>query len=265
LHALLQLMQLEASQEALDGQEQAIVEIMRMIQAVFVGEQGVEGGANLDQAAAGLVRAGQAVDLEAEHQADVTEGDFRQEPGEIRAPGGGGAGAALIAVEDANAFRGPAPGAGAFLEIGLDLGGFAVALNLLGMRLADIDDGPTVEVVALDLPGPLRDRRISGSHRPPPLRRWRRARAGVAAACGSAGRAVPAAGWSAGAASVAGPGRWAQRSASGAGGYCGSQPVSRHGSRSSVRARRCWHQRANSKRAATHTTGWGEGVTTVVV
>src|SRR5438128_12113589 len=114
------------------------VEIMRMIQAVLVGEQGVEGGAYLDQAATSLIFAGQAVDLKAEHQADVAEGDFRQKPGEIITPGGGGAGAALIAVEDADAFGGPAPGEGTLSEIGLDLGGFAAAAPSLGMRLADI-------------------------------------------------------------------------------------------------------------------------------
>src|SRR5437899_4218167 len=109
LHALLELVQFETSQETLDRHDQTIVEIMGMVQAVFVGEQGVEGGTDLDQAATGLVFAGQAIDLKAEDQADVTEGDLGQDPGEIIAPGGAGAGAALIAIEDTNAFGGPAP------------------------------------------------------------------------------------------------------------------------------------------------------------
>ncbi len=264
LHALLELMQLETSQEAFDGQDQTVVEVLRMIQAVLVCEQGVESGANLDQTAAGLVFAGQAVDLKAEHQADVAQGNFRQEPGEIIAAGGRRAGAALIAVEDANALGGPTPGAGVLLQVGLDLSGFAVALHLLGMRLTDIDDGPTFEMVSEDLGGPLGGYAFSGSHRPPPLGRWRWRRAGVAAASASAGPARSAAPRASGVASVASSGRRGQPSAW-AGGRWLSQLGSGHGWRSSLRARRCWHHRASSKRAAAHTTGRGEGVTRVVV
>ena len=79
---------------------------MWMIQSVLVGQQGVEGGADLDQPATVLVFTGQAIDLEAEDQADVAQGDLREQPGEIVAAGGGGAGAALIAIEDADALGG---------------------------------------------------------------------------------------------------------------------------------------------------------------
>ena len=83
LHALLELVQLETSQEAFDGQNQAIVKIQRMIDTILVGEQGIEGGANLDQATTGLVFAGQAIDLKAEDQADMVEGYLGQEPGKV--------------------------------------------------------------------------------------------------------------------------------------------------------------------------------------
>ena len=77
-----------------------------------------------------------------------------------------------------------------FLEIGLDLGGFGVALDLLGMGLADIDDGPAFQVVQGDLGGSLARQRFSGCHRPPPFRGERRGRRVGAAAwsTGSAGR-----------------------------------------------------------------------------
>ena len=39
---------------------------------------------------------------------------------------------------------------GAFAQIGLDLSGFTMALDLLRMRLADVNDGPTFEVARLD-------------------------------------------------------------------------------------------------------------------
>ena len=190
LHPLLELVQFEAPHEALDRQDHPIIEVMWMIQSVLVGEQGVEGGADLDQTAAVLVFAGQAVDLEAEDQADVAQGDLREQPGEIVAAGGGGAGAALVAIEDADPLRGPAPGEGPLLELGLDLGRFAVALDLLGVRLPDIVDRPALQMMAFDLRGSAR-RGITGDHRPPPFRRGLGTRGGDRRSSGSAGRPEP--------------------------------------------------------------------------
>jgi len=76
LHTLLELVQFETSHEAFDRQDHAIIEVMWMVQSILVGEQGVERGANLDQTATLLVFTGQAVDLEAEDQADVAQGDL---------------------------------------------------------------------------------------------------------------------------------------------------------------------------------------------
>ena len=55
LHPLLELVQLEAPHEALERQDHPIIEVMGMIQSVLVGQQGVEGGADLDQPATVLV------------------------------------------------------------------------------------------------------------------------------------------------------------------------------------------------------------------
>ncbi len=194
LHALLELVQLETPHEALDRQDHPIIEIMWMIQAVLVGEQGIEGGAHLDQTATVLVFAGQAVDLEAEDQADVAQGDLREQPGEIVAARGRGAGAALIPVEDADALGGPAPGEGPLLELSLDLGRFAVASDLLGMRLPDIVDRPAFQMVALDLGGPTRGGGINGDHRRPPFRRGRTTWGGGCRSSGSGGRREPVGG-----------------------------------------------------------------------
>ena len=54
LHPLLNFMQLDSSHESFDGQEEAIVEIEGMVQAILIGQQGIEGRTDLDQAAAGL-------------------------------------------------------------------------------------------------------------------------------------------------------------------------------------------------------------------
>ena len=190
LHPLLELVQLEAPHEALDRQDHPIIEVMWMIQSVLVGQQGVEGGADLDQPTTVLVLTGQAIDLETEDQADVAQGDLREQPGEIVAAGGGGAGAALVAIEDADALRGPAPGEGPLLELGLDLGRFAVALDLLRVRLPDIVDRPAFQMVALDLGGPAR-RGINGDHRRPPFRRGPGTRGGDRRSSVSAGGPEP--------------------------------------------------------------------------
>src|SRR5260370_17677361 len=121
-----------------------------MVEPILFGKNGSKTAADLDQATTGLIFAGQAIDLKAEDQADMPEGDFGQKPGEIITAGGAGAGAALIAIEHADALGGPAPGQRTLLEIGLDLSGFAVALHLLRMRLANLNEGPTFEVLGLD-------------------------------------------------------------------------------------------------------------------
>src|SRR5205823_2434999 len=118
----------------------------------------------------------------------MAEGDFGQQPGEIVAADGAGRRAPLIAIEDADAFGGPTPVEGALAEIGLDRSGFAVALDLLGMGLADRDEGPTIQVAGGDLGGPVARPGFSGGHRPPPFRGERR------------GRRVGAAEWSTGSA-----------------------------------------------------------------
>jgi hypothetical protein len=186
LHALLELMQLDASHESLDGQDQAVVEVEGMVQPVLVGQQGVEGRTDLDEPATGFILAGQAIDLEAEHEADMPEGDFGQEPGEIVATDGCRGAAALIAIENADTFAWPAPVEGVLLQVGLDLRGFAVTFHLLRMRLADIDDSPSFQVVEVDLGRAVRLHGFRSCHRPPPLRRRRGVR-GFAAAVGLAG------------------------------------------------------------------------------
>ena len=190
LHTLLELMQLESSHEPLDGQDETIIEIMRMIQSVLISNQGVKSLANPDQSTAGFVLAGQAVDLEAEHDPDMAQGNLREQPGEIVAARGAGGRQSLITIEDVNALGGPAPSESELLEVGLDRCGFGVALDLLGMGLAHIDDGPAFQVMQSDLGGSVACLEFSGGHRPPPRRGVREDR-GDAGATGS----VASAGW----------------------------------------------------------------------
>jgi hypothetical protein len=186
LHPLLNFVQFDPSREALHTQKDVVIEIPWIIQSVLIGQQRGEGGANRDQAIGGLVLAGEAIDLKAEDQADVAQGDLGEQPGEIVAAGRGGGGTALITVKDVNTFTWPTPGQGAVLEGRLNPSGFGMASHLLGMRLPDIDDGPAFEMVPLDLGGSVRPRGINGVHRPPPLGRERGDLGGGAESSGSA-------------------------------------------------------------------------------
>src|SRR5260370_41698463 len=107
-----------------------------MVEPILFGKNGSKTAADLDQATTGLIFAGQAIDLKAEDQADMPEGDFGQKPGEIITAGGAGAGAALIPTEHAGGLGGPTPGPRTPVASGLALSGFALALRVLRVPLA---------------------------------------------------------------------------------------------------------------------------------
>jgi hypothetical protein len=126
LHALLKLMQLDSSHEAFDSQDQTIIEIMRMIQAVLIGQQGVKPSTELDQAATSFIFTGQTVNLKTEHQSNMIEGNLGQQPSKIVAAMRGEAGTPLIAVQHENAFLRPTPCQGTLPKIRLNFGRFFV-------------------------------------------------------------------------------------------------------------------------------------------
>jgi hypothetical protein len=171
LHALLELMQFETSHESFEPENHPIVKILGMVNAIEIGHEGVERGTGLDQPEAGFILACQAIDLEAEDDADVAQGNFAEQPGEVIASDGRGAGASLIALENTNAFGGPAPLAGLESEIGLHLGRFFVAKDLLPRGLPNIDDGPAFPVAGLNFRRGQPDAGIKGIHAAPPFRR----------------------------------------------------------------------------------------------
>ena len=82
VQARAQDMQLGLAHRALETEQQPVVEQRGMIDAVGIADQRVGQAAEIEQAVPIGVVAGQAGDLEAEHDADMAEGDFGGEPGE---------------------------------------------------------------------------------------------------------------------------------------------------------------------------------------
>src|SRR4029077_15674192 len=75
-------MQLSLPHGALETEQQSIVEHRGMIDAVGIADEGVGEAAQIEQAIPIGVVPGEAGDFEAEHDADMAEGDFSGEPGE---------------------------------------------------------------------------------------------------------------------------------------------------------------------------------------
>ena len=67
-----------------------------------------------------------------------------------RRPGGGAAGPPEVGVDHADVAGVPAGGAGAVLEIILELEAFLICQGLVGGRLADVDDGEATEVIGVN-------------------------------------------------------------------------------------------------------------------
>ena len=82
-----QHVQLRLAHRALQAKHQPVVERPRVIQAIAVADQRVGDGAQVQQPIPVGVVAGQAADLQAQHQPDVAEGDLGGQTGKPRTVG----------------------------------------------------------------------------------------------------------------------------------------------------------------------------------
>jgi hypothetical protein len=150
-HPGTQNVQLGGEQRSLDAEKQKIVRIARVIDAVLIGNEGAEQGAQLDNAVPVAVTAGQPGHLCNEDEADLAQADGGHQPLKAGALQAGGAGQAEILIDDQDPRRRPAHPAGLIGELVLPARTLLVALDLLGGGLADIDDGLQALVTGLDL------------------------------------------------------------------------------------------------------------------
>jgi len=172
LHALLEDVQLRFAHRALEPEQEAVVVLARVVDAIDVGDERAEEGADFQELVPILRGTRQPGHVDAEHEADVVQADFRDEALEADAPRGARAGLAQVVVDDDDTLRRPAQIPRSGHQPILEARRFLMVEDLLHGRLPNVDDGDTVLMARRDL---LRaeqaGRRVSGarsSHRTPP-------------------------------------------------------------------------------------------------
>ena len=153
VHPVAQQVEFRFAHGSFESQQQAIVVLGRIIDAVLIGEQGLEDGAEVEQLMPVFVGAGQATGLQTEDDADVIQGHLAEQISEAGAALGGPAGEPLIFIDDLHAVGGPAELDRPAIERVLPGGRFAVIQDLLRRGLANVDDGFAGEMAGLDLGG----------------------------------------------------------------------------------------------------------------
>ena len=101
-------MQLSFAHGALEAEQQSVVEHRGMIDTVGIADESVGEAAEIEQAIPVSVVAGEAGDFEAEHDADMAEGDFGGKPGEAIALDDAGSRKPQVFVDNDDLLRRPA-------------------------------------------------------------------------------------------------------------------------------------------------------------
>src|SRR5262249_33286862 len=125
------------SRRLLHPEDQPVVGVVAVVDAVLVGDERVEQGAHLEEGVPVLGSAGQAAQLQAEHDADVVQRPLGPQPLEAGAALGRAAALAQVIVDREHALARPAECYRLVGEGVLPGGGLAVLLHLPGRGLAD--------------------------------------------------------------------------------------------------------------------------------
>jgi hypothetical protein len=171
VHPSPQEVQLGLTHDALQAQQQPVVEVGRVVQAIIVAQQRMEDAAQADQRCPVRVGACQATGLQAQDDADVIEPEFGEDVLEADAANSCLAAASLVAIDEFDPIAGPAQRHGQIGQGILSHGRFFVLGDLLGTGLTDIDDGFTVQMAVADLGGACRHQVGGQANRTGPGRR----------------------------------------------------------------------------------------------
>ena len=144
---------LEFADGAFQAEQEPVVGILGVVDAVLVREERPEDGTHLQKIVPILVVAGDAAHLDPEDQADMLHGNLGQEALESAPLVGRPAAVSLIVIDDQDAIPGPSPGDRVVGEGILPLPRLAMVENLLGIGLAHVNDSDAVEVEIEDLEG----------------------------------------------------------------------------------------------------------------
>src|SRR5262249_5986389 len=133
------------AEHAAHGEQQAVIVVARIIDAVTIGEEGAHERSEGEQAIPLGVVAGDAAGLVGEDEADLPERDGADQ-GLQAFPRAVLAGLAQVVVKDLDPLGGPAQGPGPLDQRVLVLLTGAVLAYLSGRRLADVDVGAAFAV-----------------------------------------------------------------------------------------------------------------------
>jgi hypothetical protein len=153
VHPLLEDVQLRLAHRALEPEQQAVVVLRRVVDAVEVRNERPAQRADLQELMPILARAGQARHLHAEHEPDMVQADLRDEALKAQPPLDTGARLAQIVVDHQDPVRGPAQRLGARDETILQPGRLLMIEHLLHGGLADVDDGQPIPMQGAYFPG----------------------------------------------------------------------------------------------------------------
>ena len=158
-----QHVQLGLAHGALESQEEAVVEVRRVVHAVFVEDQRVSDRADLDESVPVRGVPGEPRDLESHDDSCPAHPDFGDEPLEAAAAFGAGAGQAEVVVDHGDLLDGPSERDRALPKVILAPRALRVLEHLAEGGLADVEVGGPLEVVRAHLLV-----RSVGAHRGPP-------------------------------------------------------------------------------------------------
>src|SRR3954466_629603 len=131
--------QLGGAHRPFDPQEQAVVVLSRIIDAILVDDEGVGQATDLDEAVPVAAGTSQSRGFEAQDGTDATEPDLGHQVLEAVATEYGGAGVTLVLVDDVDVSLGPSELLGASRQVVLACGAGDVVADLHGGRLSDVD------------------------------------------------------------------------------------------------------------------------------
>ena len=151
IHAAAQDVQLGFAHGPFQPEQQTIVVIGRIIQAVLIGQQSPEDGTQLQELMPIFIRACQPAHLQAQDETDVVETDLRQQILKAKPSLSRLTATSLVFIDDFHAILGPAQQRGPMPQGVLPIRGLTMFQDLLRGRLSDIDDGFTLSVPILDL------------------------------------------------------------------------------------------------------------------
>ena len=155
---------LEFADGSLQAEQEPVVGVLRVVDAVLVREDRPEDGTHLQEIVPILVVAGDPAHLDPEDQADMLHGNLGQEALESASLVGRPATLSLVVVDDQDAIPGPSQGDRMVGEGVLPLPRFAMVEHLLGVGLAHVNDGDAIEVKVEDLRR-SQDARAAGKRR----------------------------------------------------------------------------------------------------